>query len=374
MPPPLIPSRSSATPSWPPGSTTEQPIAVAAEPLDDGRTRVTIVGYDYLGELSVICGLMFAYGFSILDGYVYTYEPAGGARRPAEDRRRVHRAVAVGWRDAQPTNVAGLRGRPARPRPPPAGPAAAGRAGRAGEARRGSAAAAASPARLALPPVEIEIDNDASERYTVLQISAPDTPGFLYEFTNALALSGVHISQVFVISAGARVRDTLFVTDAAGRRSQTEARQRELRAATVLIKHFTHLLPRSPNPESALHPFPRVPGRVVQPALVARRARLAGTARGARRAGPAAGRLRVPVGRLPAHAVREPLPGRAGRGRAGAARSRPSSCAANCGRVRLSAASWRDAAERVQGPRDVPHRHAPHPRPDRQLRRASRPS
>jgi len=32
-------------------------------------------------------------------------------------------------------------------------------------------------------------------------------------------------------------------------------RQRELRAAIVLIKHFTHLLPRSPNPEAALLHF-----------------------------------------------------------------------------------------------------------------------
>ena len=107
----------------------------------------------------------------------------------------------------------------------------------------------------ALQPVGIEIDNDASERYTVLQISGPDTPGFLYEFTNALALSGVHISQVFVISSGAHVRDTLFVTDARGEKITAETRLRELRAASVLIKHFTHLLPRSPNPESALIHF-----------------------------------------------------------------------------------------------------------------------
>src|SRR5262249_4819134 len=32
-------------------------------------------------------------------------------------------------------------------------------------------------------------------------------------------------------------------------------KQRELQAATVLIKHFTHLVPRSPNPEAALLHF-----------------------------------------------------------------------------------------------------------------------
>lgn len=37
------------------------PMLVDAQPLPDGRWRVTIVGYDYLGILSVICGLLFAY-------------------------------------------------------------------------------------------------------------------------------------------------------------------------------------------------------------------------------------------------------------------------------------------------------------------------
>ena len=230
----------------------EQPIGVAAEPLEDGRTRVTIVGYDYLGELSVICGLMFAYGCSILDGYVYTYEPA---TTPAGQRKIVDvftvRALdgatqLINWLGYESDLLDLVRLLQDRQQ----------RAAQGNLAKRVAAALRLrEPGAPALPPVQIEIDNDASERYTVLQISAPDTPGFLYEFTNALALSGVHISQVFVISAGARVRDTLFVTDSHGEKIITEARQRELRAATVLIKHFTHLLPRSPNPESALIHF-----------------------------------------------------------------------------------------------------------------------
>ncbi len=46
----------------------QRPVAVETEPLDGERTRVTIVGFDYLGELSVICGLLFAHGYSIIDG------------------------------------------------------------------------------------------------------------------------------------------------------------------------------------------------------------------------------------------------------------------------------------------------------------------
>jgi glutamate-ammonia-ligase adenylyltransferase len=106
-----------------------------------------------------------------------------------------------------------------------------------------------------LYPVEIEIDNEASERYTVLHIDAPDTIGFLYELTNALAYSRIYIARVMVSSVGNRVRDTLYVTDADGRKITDTEKQRELRAATVLIKHFTHLLPHSPDPESALLHF-----------------------------------------------------------------------------------------------------------------------
>jgi glutamate-ammonia-ligase adenylyltransferase len=63
-------------------------------------------------------------------------------------------------------------------------------------------------------------------------------------------------------SAGSRVCDTFWVTDAAGAKITSPARQRELRAATVLIKHFTHLLPHSPNPESALLHFGEFVGQL----------------------------------------------------------------------------------------------------------------
>ena len=110
-------------------------------------------------------------------------------------------------------------------------------------------------ATTTLYPIDIEIDNTASDRYTVLRIDAPDTIGFLYEFTNALAINRIYIARVMVDSVGNRVHDTLYVTDADGQKITAPNKQRELRAATVLIKHFTHLLPHSPNPESALLHF-----------------------------------------------------------------------------------------------------------------------
>jgi glutamate-ammonia-ligase adenylyltransferase len=106
-----------------------------------------------------------------------------------------------------------------------------------------------------LLPIEIEIDNDVDERYTILRIDTPDTFGFLYEFTNALALTHTYIARMIVQSIGSRAQDILHVTDEAGDKITSPEKQRELRTAVLLIKHFTHLLPHSPNPSAALLHF-----------------------------------------------------------------------------------------------------------------------
>ncbi len=48
---------------------------VDAKKLDEERWKVTVVGYDYLGELSLICGLLFIYGLDIVESQIFTYEP-----------------------------------------------------------------------------------------------------------------------------------------------------------------------------------------------------------------------------------------------------------------------------------------------------------
>ena len=253
------------------------PVELAAEHIEEGYWRVTIVAHDYLGELSLICGLLFAHGLSIVDGHVYTYEavpadkgqPAGAAAGiaaqrtvPADPRRKivdvftVKHVIAASagdtadigakWRSYATDLAALLRllegGRQRE--------AQGELAKRVALAVRGVEAAAPT-----LHPIDIAIRSDPGERYTRLQIESQDTPGFLYEFTNALALNGIHIAQVSVATEGNRVRDILHVTDARGRRITSPERERELRAATVLVKHFTHLLPQSPDPELALQHF-----------------------------------------------------------------------------------------------------------------------
>jgi glutamate-ammonia-ligase adenylyltransferase len=52
---------------------------VEASPQPNGDWVVTVVAFDYPAELSMICGLLFAYGFDIIRGQVFSYEIEGEA-------------------------------------------------------------------------------------------------------------------------------------------------------------------------------------------------------------------------------------------------------------------------------------------------------
>jgi [glutamine synthetase] adenylyltransferase / [glutamine synthetase]-adenylyl-L-tyrosine phosphorylase len=238
-----------------------QTVAIVdVKDLKDARWRVTVVGYDYLGELSLICGLMFVYGLDIIESQAFTYEPArvNSSSNPVlNGRRKIVDVFTV--RSVHPETLtpemwthysnelqvllgkmqAGMRRE-----------AQGELAKRVGEAFQGMTGEVS-----LLYPIDIEIDNDSSSLYTILRIGTPDTVGFLYEFSNALALSHINIARMFVQTIGQRVHDTIYVTDNDGHKIISPEKQHELRAATVLIKHFTHLLPHSPNPETALLHF-----------------------------------------------------------------------------------------------------------------------
>ncbi len=257
-------------------------VEVHAVPLDEGYWRLTIVGYDYPGVLSLICGLLFVYGSSIRDGNAFTYEPdtlakVGPAKlaptfaqpsQGSEGSRERLKIVDVFTVYPERSEVTG--GTWLRYADDLAALLRLMHAGQRNEAqielakRVAATLHGATEATLTLYPIDIEIDNTVSELYTVLRIDAPDTIGFLYEFTHALAFNRVYIARVGVNSVGDRVQDILYVTDADGHKIVLPERQRQLRAATVLIKHFTHLLPHSPNPESALLHFRQFLGQLFE--------------------------------------------------------------------------------------------------------------
>jgi glutamate-ammonia-ligase adenylyltransferase len=268
-------------------------VEVAAEPIveDEGREangegaslpggrrlpsalpsvwKLTVAGRDHLGDLSMICGLLFVYGFDIVDGNVFTELP-GGRKGPSGRGSEFVNVFTV--RATRPVSedvwlkyereLEGLirlvsegKQREAHGRLAKRVAAALREAGRGGEVGRGGDSVSLSSAETSLLPVEVEVDNARSDLFTVLHIRAEDTIGFLYELTNALALTGFNINRVVISTTGHRVFDTLYVTNTAGGKVTDPGALKELRTAVVLIKHFTHLLPRSPNPEAALLHF-----------------------------------------------------------------------------------------------------------------------
>lgn len=233
----------------------EKPVLVDAYTLEEPRWRVTIVGYDYLGILSLISGLLFLYDLNILESQIFTYESnvgeeENGVKKFVDvfvveplQRQTIDPQLWQAYADDLLTLMRKLQNRKRRE-------------AQVDLAKKVGARFEATPADgMPLYPMEIEIDNEADEKYTVLRIGAPDTAGFLYEFSNALALSHINVVRMQVQTVGKRACDILYVHDDRGEKILDPQKQRELRAATVLIKHFTHLLPHSPNPESAMLHF-----------------------------------------------------------------------------------------------------------------------
>lgn len=229
-------------------------VAMDVQPLSESMDAVTIVGFDQLGDLPMICGLLYAYGFDIVSGRADTLEFATNSLgyREFVNRFQVRRA----WRTTDDSSncwsqflgdlnsllLMSIQGDL--------------RGANAQLIRRLSKTIASQPDPAdPLLPVDVTISHDRQRRATVLEIGGTDVPGFLFELTNAISMNGLSIEKMIVQTDRDRVCDTLYVVDPRGDRLLDETQQMQLRAAVVLIKHFTHLLPHAPQPEAALHHF-----------------------------------------------------------------------------------------------------------------------
>ncbi len=236
----------------------EEPVAVTVESLEpmdnEPRWRVSVIGRDHPGCLSVISGLMLACGIDVMDGHVFT-----GIKHestPGRARRFVDTFVVRCLADGPPEEVfTAYRQRLSDVM----------RRQYAGEAEEVATAVLRQVSQTmsetsrsapdGMLAVDIAVDNDSSDDFTVLHIESADSIGFLYELTNALTLSGVNIEQVHLKTQHGRVFDTLHITTGDGQRITDDRGIQQLRAAIVLIKHFTHLLPQSSAPRRALRQF-----------------------------------------------------------------------------------------------------------------------
>ncbi len=78
-------------------------------------------------------------------------------------------------------------------------------------------------------PLRVVVDNETSDRYTVIDVFAHDRPGLLYEITRALNVLQLSVVLAKIATHFDQVLDVFFVTDAAGRKIHDSERLKAIR-------------------------------------------------------------------------------------------------------------------------------------------------
>lgn len=247
--------------------TAESPMAMDVLPQSAGIDRVAIIGSDLHAILPAVCGLLFRNGFEILSadvvpvsefageltsslsrsewstathGFVGCFHVQSVSKVAATDQqlrwerfRREAEEFSLNLSNQEHSEAQALLTR---------------KLGQISDSQ-------ASERRNQLLPVSIEFDKLPVTDSWRIRVRAEDVPGFLYELIRSVIACRLSIDRMIVRTENRQVLDTFYVTDASGTNQFDEDRQNQLRAAIVLTKHFTHLLPQAPNPEAALTHF-----------------------------------------------------------------------------------------------------------------------
>ncbi len=185
--------------------------------FDEGRgvTELTILAPDHPWLLSIIAGACASAGANIVDAQIYTttdglaLDTVAVSREYDRDEDEARRAARIG-----DTIVQVLDGKLKLPDVV------------AKRATRGKA-------RPFVVTPEVTINNNWSDRHTVIEVSGLDRPGLLYELTTAISKLSLNIASAHVSTFGERARDVFYVTDLLGARITAPTRQAAIKRALV---------------------------------------------------------------------------------------------------------------------------------------------
>jgi [protein-PII] uridylyltransferase len=76
---------------------------------------------------------------------------------------------------------------------------------------------------------EVTIDNNLSNKYTVLEVSGLDRPGLLFDLTSAISRLNLNIGSAHIVTFGEKAVDAFYVTDLTGLKITNPARQGTIR-------------------------------------------------------------------------------------------------------------------------------------------------
>jgi len=186
-----------------------------------GVTELTVLTPDHPWLLSVIAGACAATGANIVDAQIYTttdglaLDTIAVSREFEQNEDEARRALRIA--DAIEKALQGDLKLPE--------VVAAKRAVPKGRLKA-----------FAVEP-EVMINNQWSNRYTVVEVTGLDRPGLLYELTATLSKLSLNIASAHVATFGERVVDVFYVTDLFGAKIESQPRQTTIKRA--LLNAFT---------------------------------------------------------------------------------------------------------------------------------------
>ena len=182
-----------------------------------GVTELTIFAADHPWLLSIIAGACASAGANIVDAQIYTttdgraLDTISNSREYDRDEDEGRRATRIG---EMIEDV--LEGKLRLPEV---------------VARR----TVRSKARPFVIEPEVTINNQWSDRYTVIEVSGLDRPGLLYELTTAISKLNLNIASAHVATFGERARDVFYVTDLLGAQINAPTRQSAIKSALTHV-------------------------------------------------------------------------------------------------------------------------------------------
>ncbi len=74
-------------------------------------------------------------------------------------------------------------------------------------------------------PPQVSIDNELSNRYTVIEVSGRDRVGLLYSIADILSRLNLNIGSAHIVTFGEKAADVFYVTDLTGAKITTSGRK-----------------------------------------------------------------------------------------------------------------------------------------------------
>jgi [protein-PII] uridylyltransferase len=180
-----------------------------------GVTELTILAIDHPWLLSIIAGACASAGANIVDAQIYTttdgraLDTIAISREYDRDEDEGRRATRIGEMIEDVLE---------------------------GQLRLPEVVARRSNRGKARPFVvepEVIINNQWSDRYTVIEVSGLDRPGLLYQLTTAISKLNLNIASAHVATFGERARDVFYVTDLLGAQINAPTRQAAIKSALI---------------------------------------------------------------------------------------------------------------------------------------------